>query len=390
LKPSGKPYWRSLDAHLHIGYRRGLHSGKWCYRRYEKVSKSYVVETLPGVADDKADADGISVLNFHQAQDKVRKRYAKHQQKGVAVGFTINDALDQYKADLEKRSGDPANVSRVRQHIGDLGNASVVDVEATRYRRWRDGLTIKPASVNRTCAALVAALNLAAELDKKGIAPHREEWRSGLQAIANAEQTRNVILPDPLIRRLVELAAGEGDEFALYVEVHAVTGARTSQIARLEVKDLQDRRDNPRLLMPVSRKGCAQKAVTHRPVPITGTLAAKLRAVVNGRAMTDLLLLKASGEPWKKSDHAEPFKRVAGIAGLDAAVSIYALRHSSIVRQLLAGVPARLVAAAHDTSIAMLEKTYSAHIDDHGDAMLRAALLDVSKPAPALTVVGRP
>jgi aldehyde dehydrogenase (NAD+) len=35
------------------------------------------------------------------------------------------------------------------------------------------------------------------------------------------------------------------------------------------------------------------------------------------------------------------------------------LRHSSIVWSLLAGVPIRFVAAVHDTSVPMIEKTYS-------------------------------
>lgn len=55
---------------------------------------------------------------------------------------------------------------------------------------------------------------------------------------------------------------------------------------------------------------------------------------------------------------------------------MYALRHSNIVRHLLAGVPVRLVATAHDTSVVMNEKTYSHHIDDHADALVRGALLD--------------
>ena len=61
-------------------------------------------------------------------------------------------------------------------------------------------------------------------------------------------------------------------------------------------------------------------------------------------------------------------------------VSMYALRHSSIVRQLLAGVPIRVVAVNHDTSIAMLERTYSRHIGDHSDALARVGLLDTSEP----------
>jgi hypothetical protein len=59
-------------------------------------------------------------------------------------------------------------------------------------------------------------------------------------------------------------------------------------------------------------------------------------------------------------------------------VTIYALRHSSIVRQLLAGVPVRVVAVNHDTSVAMIERTYSRYIGDHADALARKALLDLA------------
>ena len=66
-------------------------------------------------------------------------------------------------------------------------------------------------------------------------------------------------------------------------------------------------------------------------------------------------------------------------AGLDPAeVTIYALRHSSIVRQILAGVPIRVVAVNHDTSVMMIERTYSRYIGDHADALSRAALLDTT------------
>jgi hypothetical protein len=56
---------------------------------------------------------------------------------------------------------------------------------------------------------------------------------------------------------------------------------------------------------------------------------------------------------------------------------MYALRHSSIVRQLLAGVPIRVIAVAHDTSIQMIERSYSGRIVDHTDALVRGALLNI-------------
>jgi hypothetical protein len=61
-------------------------------------------------------------------------------------------------------------------------------------------------------------------------------------------------------------------------------------------------------------------------------------------------------------------------------VTLYALRHSSIVRQLLAGVPTRVVASHHDTSVVMIERTYSKYILDHSDALVRRGLLDVERP----------
>ena len=42
----------------------------------------------------------------------------------------------------------------------------------------------------------------------------------------------------------------------------------------------------------------------------------------------------------------------------------YVLRHSSIVRGLRAGLPIRLVAALHDTSVAMIEWHYARWITD--------------------------
>jgi hypothetical protein len=134
-------------------------------------------------------------------------------------------------------------------------------------------------------------------------------------------------------------------------------------------------------MMPGSRKGRGEKKVLRRPVPIPAGLAAKLRNAAEGRPATAPLLTKPSGEPWKKSDHSRPFARAAKAAGLDPdEVTIYALRHSSIVRQILAGVPVRVVAVNHDTSVAMIERTYSRYIGDHADALARKALLDIAAP----------
>jgi hypothetical protein len=63
--------------------------------------------------------------------------------------------------------------------------------------------------------------------------------------------------------------------------------------------------------------------------------------------------------------------------GLDPGdVTMYALRHSNIVRMLVRNVPIRLVASLHNTSVAMIERHYSKYITEHSiDDIMRIGLL---------------
>jgi integrase len=127
-------------------------------------------------------------------------------------------------------------------------------------------------------------------------------------------------------------------------------------------------------------------------VPITKQLAARLKAAAKGRADAAPLLLQSDGTPWDRNPgqtyHRQVDKIVRAI-GLDpAVVTVYALRHSSIVRMLLANIPIRLVASLHNTSVAMIEKHYSRHIHEYGDEHARVALLLHEPPlAPAASNV---
>jgi integrase len=330
-----------------------------------------------GRADDFDDPDGGEILDFWQAQEKART-LARGGKPPEPV--TITRALERYEADLQTRGGDRGNVTRVRLHVTDaLGHKLVDGVTARDLRAWRDALakTLVPATVNRTTTALKAALNLAADHNERIVS--RRAWQIGLASIPGVEETRNVILTDDQVRALIAAAYDHSREFGLLVEVAAITGARIGQLAKLTVEDLQDG-SAPRLMVPASRKGRGGKAVLRRPVAISPSLARRL-LILDGRdrSATALLLVKPSGQPWRKSDHSRLFARVAKQCGLDpAVVTVYALRHSSIVRQLLAGVPTRVVAAGHDTSVVMIERTYSRYISDHADTLVRGALLETA------------
>jgi sulfur-oxidizing protein SoxX len=187
-----------------------------------------------------------------------------------------------------------------------------------------------------------------------------------------------------VVLAVVAAAYEQSPAFGLYVQVHAEVGARSSQLAKLKISDLQP----GRLLVPTSKKGGGQRKADRTPVPLTPGLEAKLRAVAAGRGPDEPLLRRPSGEPWAPgiADHSRPFERAARAAGLPAGTTVYSLRHSSIVRALLRGVPIKVVADWHNTSTIMIEKHYRAFLKDHYDELVRAALIDTS-PAENANVV---
>jgi site-specific recombinase XerD len=98
------------------------------------------------------------------------------------------------------------------------------------------------------------------------------------------------------------------------------------------------------------------------------------------------LLMRADGSAWnpKAQELWDLFNQIAERTGIDATA--YSLRHSSIVRALLAGTPTCVVASMHDTSTLILERVYSAFILDHADTVARRGLLDTAQPASANVV----
>jgi integrase len=367
-----KPYFETVVYGVLLGYRRTKDSGTWLVRVTKKDGTDWTKAFAK--ADDYDDADGSVILKYGDAHARARE-LARGGKPGA--GGTVAAALDRYQADLTSRGGDVKNVSRARLHLTDkLLRKAVASLTREDLRAWRDSLVGKmaPASVNRTITAVRAALNLASEDEHL---PNRDTWRYGLQAIPGAGKARNVILTEADVRAIVGAAYRRSNEFGLLVELAAVTGARPSQLLKIQGEDVQAQfksggKVQPRLMMPVSRKGRGEKAIARRPVPIPAALAGRL----TGR--TGQLLLRPDGLPWPHTNLPRYFDEfIAGVKlSTEAHVTMYALRHTSIVRQLLAGVPIRVVASLHDTSVKMIEQNYSEHIADHADELARPTLLE--------------
>ena len=372
-----KPYTNRIAPGIRLAYRRNEGAGTWSALAGGWLKKL-------AVADDVEPADGVNVLDYWQACERARD-LARAKDADGGKPITVSEALNAYRDDLQARGGDPYNAGRVLVHLPKaLLSKTVASLTARELRRWRDGLLAKGlarGTVGRTIRMAKAALTAAADADSR--IANRDAWRVGLAGLHGAENPRNVILPDATVRSIVAAAREEGPEFALLIELLATVGARVSQLRRLQVADAQADRADPRLMLPTSAKG-RRKVIARRPVPIPAALALRLRQLGAGRSAHAPLLLKPDGNAWGRSDHLRPFQRTVARVGLDPdEVTAYALRHSSIVRALLGSVPARVVAANHDTSVMQLERTYSKYIADHSDAVARQALLNLEQPAAA-------
>jgi integrase len=301
--------------------------------------------------------------------------------------MTVADALAAYERDLTTRGADPANAQRARKHLtATLASKPVMLLSTQDLRHWRDGLVAKgvePATINRTRAGLRAAFELAATLDPR--ITNREAFRVGLKGLRNTKTARRAVLPDADVLRIVQAAYTLDRAFGVLVEVLAQTGARISQAARLTCGDLQADGPDPRLLMPTSYKGRGEKERQQVPVPITASLAALLDELRRDRPRDAPLLLKGDGTRWLATNRSEQwtiFREVAEGTGFDPdEITSYCLRHSSICRMLLKGVPVSVVARLHDTSSDEIEAHYAAYIlDVAGDVLSRKGLLQIESP----------
>ena len=379
-----KPHWHRLRPGLSLGYRRNEGPGTWSIRATDgKGGKSL---KRFGVADDYEPADGALIFSFTQAVEAARKLTRGGDDKAGQL-VTLKGALAAYEADLRSRGASAHNATWPLAHLpAALLARPIALIDAAELRRWRDSLSSPdraPATVNRLIKAVRAALNLAAEHDPR--IKSRQPWQVGLQPLPDATRARDCILTDDEVRALIAAAHAREGRFGLLIETLAVTGARPSQVARLEVGDL--RVAEAKLMMPKSGKGGGKlrvkKKVERISVPITPALTARLKAAAAGRSANAPLLLWQGDRSWgiePSANYRAGFRAIVAEVGLDPETTAYALRHSAIVRELIANVPIRMVAATHDTSVTEIERHYSKFITEHSDLLSRKALLR-DKPA---------
>lgn len=401
------PYWRMICEGAHLGYYRGARGAKWV-ARYREVGSTepYVTATLGGV-DDLVEADGQSVLNYKQALDKANE-WMKHQERGgqaLDPNMTVRDAVNSYVAARDAgtmaqtggRKKSSAHYTLGTNVLADalLSDMKLRDLSEADLRRWQRRLpAVSATTKQRVVTDLKAALNLAFEEHRRALPNDLPVTiKYGLKpAFVDDQPNRpvardNQVLADSQVRKILVTAEAmdeDGDHFILALLL-AATGARFSQVTRMLVEDVQPA--FRRVMMPPSRKGRG-KVSKHIPIRVGDDVILALQRVIEGRAGREILLerwryrqikptewTRNGRGPWhSSSEMSRWWAKVVEAAGLPNVIP-YALRHSSIVRAIRAGLPIRLVAALHDTSVAMIEKHYARWITESLDELAVVAVV---------------
>ncbi|TXN24105.1 site-specific integrase [Methylobacterium sp. WL9] len=421
LATSRNPYWHGVSGGrggVSLGYRKPRRgSGAWVVKL---VIDGKRIEERLAPADDADAEDGAltfpAAVTAALAWARSRVRALEDESFGErAAVATVAQALEAYTVVHAARIGAPKSymAGTFRNHVAPhrtFADCRLDRLTTSKIHVWRAAFTARAAEVrgepltartiNSVLSQVRAALNHAVDIHRASLPPTiAAEIKHGTKAVPGDRNARDhQILPDFEIRRLVEaaFAIDETGDFGRLILILAATGARISQIARLTVSNVQVARS--RILMPPAKKGRRPKDGPPAAIPIGGDVVTRLEPILNGRRGHEPLLLhwhhartegaaqsgwaRVDRRPWSSSSAARhEWEAAVKYAGAPPATIMMCFRHSSIVRGLAVGLPVRLVAALHDTSVEMIEEHYSAHIVDATEELARRAITPLTSIA---------
>jgi integrase len=374
LPTRGKPHYRILEPGLHLGYRKlKTGPGKWVARHYVG-NEAYQVETI-GIADDFSDADSVAIINFHQAQTLARSRMVgrAHTAAGKTEPLTVAASMASYLEFLQsnRKSAPFAQYVTDAFILPELGKIEVEALSTDKLRTWHAKLAktsarirTKPgeqqrfkaddddperdrrrkATANRILTILKAALNRAWRDGKvvsdsawRRVEPFEsvDAARARYLTIAEAQRLINASPPD--FRRLV-LGALE-------------TGARYGELCSLTVSDFNP--DSGTVAIRQSKSG------KPRHIVLTDDGAEFFRGLTAGRAGSEFMFVKDSGEAWLRSHQADPMDQANINAKITPPINFHGLRHTWASHAVMNGVPMLVVAKnLGHSDTRMVEKHY--------------------------------
>jgi integrase len=390
LSARGKPYFRTLDPGLHLGYRKLKGApGRWVVRHYIG-DQAYELETI-ATADDFSPANGVDVLDFRQAQEEARNRRDVRVRTVVGAGpFTVADAVAHYIVALgaKGRKTWDTEFRANRMILPTLGAIPVAELTTERIRGWISKLvSVAPrvrsgkgaaqryrrftadddeavrrrrSTANRLLAILRAALTHAW---REGRIPSDHAWRR-VKPFENVTAARIRYLTIAEGKRLIN--ACDATDFRNLVRAALETGCRYGELCRLKVADFH--RDSGTVAILKSKTGRA------RHVVLTDQGAAFFAGLCAGRPGSELMLHRSDGEPWRPSNQTVPLAAACRRAGISPLINFHGLRHTYASLAIMAGAPLHVVGKnLGHADTRMVEKHYGHMADSYVADTIRAA-----------------
>jgi integrase len=355
--------------------------------------QDYKTDTIAN-ADDIADADGVAILSFAQAQAVAREMRTRAAR--IAAGlpietgpYTVKQCMDEYFSWMEQhRKG--AKDARYRGEALIIPKLGAIECEKLRVgelRGWLQQVANTPArirgkkgsgprfrevdgkdediirrrraSANRTLTILKAALNMAW---REGKIASDDAWRR-VTPFEEADAARVRYLQIDEAQRLINAC---GPEFRALVRAALATGARYSELANFRIADFNP--DAGTLHVRASKSGKG------RHIVLTEEGIGQFEGLSAGRPANGWMLLKGDGTKWRKSHQTRPMREACVRAGIKPLPSFHALRHTYASLSIMAGGPLLVVATnLGHSDTRMVEKHYGHLAADYVAREIRKA-----------------
>lgn len=369
-----EPYWALLSEGFHLGYYRGKNSAKWVARHRPPGRAGGYSKTTLGEADDTADADGVRILDYRQAQDKARE-WLRSVEGGVAIsaGYTVGDALDDYIKAFTKK--DLVNTKRrIEQFVRPaLGSVKLSRLTAAQVRKFHQDRATTPArlrsrkgkeqkfkpldsaedrrkrmaTANRDLTVLKAALNLAFT---NGRIASDHAWKP-VRPFKNVDGARLRYLSDEEARRLVNAAS---PEFRPIVQASLLTGARWGELRNVKVADVDLRAATVRLT--------ETKGGQPRDCYLESEGLALFTRHSAGKSGDDLVFPGPSGKKWNDAQQIRRMVAACEAGKVVPGASFHDLRRTYGARLALRAVPMSVIARALGHTDERITRRHYAHL----------------------------
>jgi integrase len=372
-------YWIAIAKGRAFGYRKGAKGGRWVARMIEDGKRQ---ETFISTADDMLDADGVTVLDFSQAQEAARKWFLSEVRKEhgdhVARGnYTVADAMRDYiqhyavegKAVADMQSNVNAHIlpalgkieltRLTTKKIGDWhhelasGGARLRTAKSAKEAKKRpvdsnaDAIRRRRATANRILTRLKAALNYAW---KQGKVASDASWRK-IKPFKNVDAPVVRYLTEAECLRIVNACP---EDFRKMVKAALFTGCRYSELATLKVADYNP--DAGTVAIRTSKSG------KPRHVVLSEEAKTFFETMTVGKESKDIIFTHKNGSSWGRSHQSKPLADACIVAKITPAVSFHVLRHTHGSLLAMQGVPMPVIAQQLGHADTRMTEKHYAHL----------------------------